>query len=165
MSLFSKSFLLCIFIWLYVSAFISFCFLIFVRFSFRFWCFAGTKKMEYKTRQWHEKCFSCCVCKNPIGTKSYVATVHNYSHYTWAYYAAADIFDIICYTYIQMFYIFYSFIPKEQEIYCAGCYEEKYATRCIKCSKVYKLFSNLLFTAHVYVILHTLDHTLHSSFS
>lgn len=58
----------------------------------------GTKKMEYKTRQWHEKCFSCCVCKNPIGTKS--------------------------------------FIPKEQEIYCAGCYEEKYATRCIKCSKV-----------------------------
>lgn len=59
---------------------------------------AGTKKMEYKTRQWHEKCFSCCVCKNPIGTKS--------------------------------------FIPKEQDIYCAGCYEEKYATRCIKCSKV-----------------------------
>ncbi|XP_055315709.1 prickle planar cell polarity protein 3 isoform X4 [Sitodiplosis mosellana] len=59
---------------------------------------AGTKKMEYKTRQWHEKCFSCCVCKNPIGTKS--------------------------------------FIPKEQEIYCAGCYEEKYATRCIKCNKI-----------------------------
>ena len=25
------------------------------------------KKMEYKTRQWHEKCFSCCVCKVPIG--------------------------------------------------------------------------------------------------
>lgn len=54
--------------------------------------------MEYKTRQWHEKCFSCCVCKTPIGTKS--------------------------------------FIPREQEIYCAGCYEEKYATRCIKCNKV-----------------------------
>lgn len=28
--------------------------------------------MEYKTRQWHEKCFSCCVCKNPIGTKSFI---------------------------------------------------------------------------------------------
>lgn len=54
--------------------------------------------MEYKTRQWHEKCFSCCVCKTPIGTKS--------------------------------------FIPREQEIYCAGCYEEKYATRCIKCNLV-----------------------------
>ncbi|XP_055700795.1 prickle planar cell polarity protein 3-like isoform X5 [Phlebotomus papatasi] len=59
---------------------------------------AGTKKMEYKTRQWHEKCFCCCVCKTPIGTKS--------------------------------------FIPREQEIYCAGCYEEKYATRCIKCNKI-----------------------------
>lgn len=54
--------------------------------------------MEYKTRQWHEKCFVCCTCKNPIGTKS--------------------------------------FIPKEHDIYCAKCYEEKFATKCIKCSKV-----------------------------
>lgn len=59
---------------------------------------AGTKKMEYKTRQWHEKCFCCCVCKVPIGTQS--------------------------------------FIPREQEIYCAKCYEDKFATRCIKCNKV-----------------------------
>lgn len=54
--------------------------------------------MEYKTRQWHEKCFCCVVCKNPIGTKS--------------------------------------FIPREQEIYCAACYEDKFATRCVKCNKV-----------------------------
>ncbi|EFN88971.1 Four and a half LIM domains protein 2 [Harpegnathos saltator] len=54
--------------------------------------------MEYKTRQWHEKCFCCVVCKNPIGTKS--------------------------------------FIPREQEIYCAGCYEDKFATRCVKCNKI-----------------------------
>jgi len=59
---------------------------------------AGMKKMEYKTRQWHEKCFVCCVCKNPIGTKS--------------------------------------FIPKEHDIYCAKCYEDKFATKCIKCNKV-----------------------------
>jgi len=59
---------------------------------------AGMKKMEYKTRQWHEKCFVCCTCKNPIGTKS--------------------------------------FIPKEHDIYCAKCYEDKFATKCIKCSKV-----------------------------
>lgn len=63
-----------------------------------FLLFLGTKKMEYKTRQWHEKCFSCHVCKTPIGTKS--------------------------------------FIPREQDIYCAGCYEDKFATRCVKCSKV-----------------------------
>jgi len=59
---------------------------------------AGMKKMEYKTRQWHEKCFVCCTCKNPIGTKS--------------------------------------FIPKEHDIYCAKCYEDKFATKCIKCNKV-----------------------------
>ncbi|XP_076331853.1 four and a half LIM domains protein 3-like isoform X3 [Tachypleus tridentatus] len=59
---------------------------------------AGTKKMEYKGRQWHEKCFCCCMCKNPIGTKS--------------------------------------FIPRDNDIYCTGCYEEKFATRCIKCSQV-----------------------------
>ncbi|KAJ2946863.1 hypothetical protein O0L34_g16193 [Tuta absoluta] len=29
-----------------------------------------------------------------------------------------------------------SFIPREQEIYCAGCYEDKFATRCVKCNKV-----------------------------
>jgi hypothetical protein len=63
---------------------------------------AGTKKMEYKSRQWHEKCFSCFVCKTPIGTKS--------------------------------------FIPREQDIYCSGCYEEKFATRCVKCTKVISLF-------------------------
>ncbi|XP_018016419.2 uncharacterized protein LOC108673145 [Hyalella azteca] len=59
---------------------------------------AGNKKMEYKARQWHEKCFCCCVCKTAIGTRS--------------------------------------FIPREQEIYCTGCYEEKFATRCIKCNKI-----------------------------
>ena len=71
-------------------------------------CVTGTKKMEYKTRQWHEKCFCCCVCKTAIGTKS--------------------------------------FIPREQEIYCATCYEEKFATRCVKCNKVgdFEILQNIL---------------------
>ena len=38
---------------------------------------AGMKKMEYKSRQWHEKCFVCCTCKNPIGTKSFIPKVMN----------------------------------------------------------------------------------------
>lgn len=59
---------------------------------------AGTKKMEYKGHQWHEQCFQCCVCRQPIGTRS--------------------------------------FIPKDSDIYCAGCYEEKFATRCTKCHKI-----------------------------
>nr|XP_050027160.1 prickle planar cell polarity protein 3-B-like isoform X2 [Dermacentor andersoni] len=59
---------------------------------------AGTKKMEYKGHQWHEKCFCCCVCSNPIGTRS--------------------------------------FIPRDNDIYCTGCYEDKFATRCIKCNQI-----------------------------
>uniref|UniRef100_A0A1I7X1Z0 Four and a half LIM domains protein 2 n=1 Tax=Heterorhabditis bacteriophora TaxID=37862 RepID=A0A1I7X1Z0_HETBA len=59
---------------------------------------AGMKKMEYKGKQWHDKCFCCAHCKNPIGTKS--------------------------------------FIPKNEEVYCGSCYEEKFATRCNKCRKV-----------------------------
>jgi len=59
---------------------------------------AGMKKMEYKGKQWHDKCFCCALCKTPIGTKS--------------------------------------FIPKNEEVYCASCYEEKFATRCMKCKKV-----------------------------
>lgn len=58
----------------------------------------GMKKMEYKGKQWHDKCFCCALCKSPIGTKS--------------------------------------FIPKNDEVYCASCYEEKFATRCTKCRKV-----------------------------
>lgn len=58
----------------------------------------GTKKMEYKGHQWHEKCFTCSVCRNPIGTKS--------------------------------------FIPRDNDIYCTTCYEQKFATRCIKCNQV-----------------------------
>lgn len=56
------------------------------------------KKMEYKGKQWHDKCFCCALCKTPIGTKS--------------------------------------FIPRNDEVYCATCYEEKFATRCCKCKKV-----------------------------
>lgn len=109
---------------------------------FGFHVFTGTKKMEYKTRQWHEKCFSCCVCKNPIGTKSYVAIFHYYllpllvqPLSLLCCFTHSIGFAIHTHTLIYVLYYF-SFIPKEQEIYCAGCYEEKYATRCIKCSKV-----------------------------
>uniref|UniRef100_A0A915N6Z8 LIM zinc-binding domain-containing protein n=1 Tax=Meloidogyne javanica TaxID=6303 RepID=A0A915N6Z8_MELJA len=54
--------------------------------------------MEYRGKQWHDKCFVCALCKAPIGTRS--------------------------------------FIPKNEEVFCAACYEEKFATRCCKCKKV-----------------------------
>lgn len=85
-------------IYIYICTYWKFEIILFAFFFFHI--ISGTKKMEYKTRQWHENCFCCCVCKIAIGTKS--------------------------------------FIPREQEIYCASCYEEKFATRCIKCNKVSK---------------------------
>jgi hypothetical protein len=33
---------------------------------------AGMKKFEYKGKQWHEQCFCCKVCRQPIGTKSFI---------------------------------------------------------------------------------------------
>ena len=30
------------------------------------------KKMEYKGQQFHENCFVCFTCNNPIGTKSFI---------------------------------------------------------------------------------------------
>ncbi|KAL3309112.1 Four and a half LIM domains protein 2 [Cichlidogyrus casuarinus] len=59
---------------------------------------AGMRKYEYKEQQWHEECFICSECKNPIGAKS--------------------------------------FIPRENQVVCVPCYEEKYAQKCTKCGKV-----------------------------
>ena len=60
---------------------------------------AGMKKMEYKTRKWHDKCFQCVVCKSQVGSKPFI-------------------------------------IPNETDVYCVGCFEEKYATKCTKCKKI-----------------------------
>lgn len=32
----------------------------------------GTRKMEYKGNSWHETCFVCSRCQQPIGTKSFI---------------------------------------------------------------------------------------------
>lgn len=34
--------------------------------------FSGMKKFEYKGKQWHEDCFCCMVCKEPIRNKSFI---------------------------------------------------------------------------------------------
>ena len=60
---------------------------------------AGNKKMEYKNRKWHDKCFQCSVCKALVGSKPFI-------------------------------------IPNDNDVYCVGCFEEKFATKCTKCEKV-----------------------------
>ncbi|NXA11817.1 FHL2 protein, partial [Sapayoa aenigma] len=36
----------------------------------------GTRKMEYKGNSWHETCFICYHCQQPIGTKSFIPKDH-----------------------------------------------------------------------------------------
>ncbi len=39
----------------------------------KFWCFfVGSKNMEYKHKVWHEECFICFECKQPIRTQSFL---------------------------------------------------------------------------------------------
>ena len=59
----------------------------------------GMKKMEYKTKKWHDKCFQCVVCKQQVGSKPFI-------------------------------------IPNDTDVYCVGCFEEKFATKCTKCRKI-----------------------------
>ncbi|VEL13814.1 unnamed protein product [Protopolystoma xenopodis] len=59
---------------------------------------AGMRKYEYRGQQWHEECFICVECTQPIGAKS--------------------------------------FIPRENQVVCVGCYEAKYAQRCTQCQSV-----------------------------
>ena len=59
----------------------------------------GMKKMEYKTKKWHDKCFQCVVCKQQVGSKPFI-------------------------------------IPNDTDVYCVGCFEEKFATKCTKCKKI-----------------------------
>ena len=33
---------------------------------------AGARKYEYRGRQWHENCFVCAECQQPIGAKSFI---------------------------------------------------------------------------------------------
>ncbi|MGH0133287.1 UNVERIFIED_CONTAM: hypothetical protein FKN15_053707 [Acipenser sinensis] len=57
----------------------------------------GTRKMEHKGNSWHETCFICQRCQQPIGTKS--------------------------------------FIPKDNQNYCVPCYEKQFAMQCVQCKK------------------------------
>ena len=59
---------------------------------------AGSRKLEYGGQTWHEHCFLCSGCEQPLGSRS--------------------------------------FVPDKGAHYCVPCYENKFAPRCARCSKV-----------------------------
>lgn len=36
-------------------------------------CYSGSQNVEYKNKVWHEECFTCIECKQPIRTQSFLA--------------------------------------------------------------------------------------------
>lgn len=58
----------------------------------------GSRKLEYGGQTWHEHCFLCSGCEQPLGSRS--------------------------------------FVPDKGAHYCVPCYENKFAPRCARCSKV-----------------------------
>ncbi|XP_054723998.1 four and a half LIM domains protein 2-like [Uloborus diversus] len=118
-----------------------------------------SKDLSYKERHWHESCFICNKCRSslidkPFGSKSekiYCANCYDaafasrcdgcnqvfragtkkmeYKGHQWH----ENCFTCsVCLTPIGT----RSFIPRDDDIYCITCFEEKFATRCTKCRRI-----------------------------
>ena len=79
---------------------------------------SGTKKIEYKGHQWHDNCFHCKVCISIVSIIS------------------------MCYLSIQVCSTQVGgngksfIIPNDKDIFCVSCFEDKIATKCVKCKQV-----------------------------
>ncbi|XP_067133166.1 four and a half LIM domains protein 2-like [Centruroides vittatus] len=118
-----------------------------------------SKDLSYKDKHWHETCFSCNKChasleNNVFGSKAdrvYCATCYESDFATECHVCGqivkagsskmeykdkqwhAKCFRcVVCADSIGT----ESFIPKDNDIYCPSCYEQKFSTRCIKCHQV-----------------------------
>ncbi|XP_074604751.1 four and a half LIM domains protein limpet isoform X2 [Brevipalpus obovatus] len=119
----------------------------------------NSKDLSYKDRHWHEACFKCNKCKDslvdkPFGSKA--DRVYCGECYDAAFASRCDGCNkpfkagmkkmeykgrqwhencFVCVT-CKVPIGSNSFIPKDNEIYCTGCYEDQFATRCCKCKNV-----------------------------
>ena len=73
------------------------------------------KKYEFQGKNYHEECFLCKSCMQPIGVKT--------------------------------------FIPKDNQPICVPCYEEKFAQKCVHCTKVGVALMGLLYAFGMNLIL------------
>jgi len=118
---------------------------------------SGTKKVEYKCRQWHDTCFHCKVCKTKVGAKSFIIPNDK------------DIYCVPCFEdkvatkctkckgvlttggvtfrgepWHRSCFLCANcsaplagqkFASREDKPYCANCFGELFAKRCTSCSK------------------------------
>lgn len=116
----------------------------------------GSRKMEYKGNSWHETCFLCHRCQQPIGTKSFIPKDTSYFcvpcfEKQFAYQCSA------CKKAITTGGVTYQdkpwhrecflcigcrkqlsgqrFTSRENYPYCLECFSNLYAKKCVGCTK------------------------------
>lgn len=117
---------------------------------------AGSRKYEYKGSSWHEECFICAECRQPIGTKSFIPkddVIVCVPCYEQKYSQRCFKCELV----IQKGGVTYKgqpwhkecfvcvkcscqlagqkFTSKDDQAYCADCYSDLFAKRCAQCSK------------------------------
>ncbi|XP_023340851.1 four and a half LIM domains protein 2 isoform X2 [Eurytemora carolleeae] len=117
----------------------------------------GTRKIQYKSKQWHDSCFHCKVCKTKVGSKSFIIPNDK------------DIYCVRCFEdkiatkctkcknilttggvtfrnepwHKECFVCVHcngqlagqKFASREDKPYCAVCFGELFAKRCASCSQ------------------------------
>ncbi|MBN3318218.1 FHL2 protein, partial [Atractosteus spatula] len=116
----------------------------------------GSRKMEYKGNHWHETCFLCHRCQQPIGTKSFIPKDNGYFcvpcfEKQFAYHCSS------CKKAITTGGVTYNdkpwhrecflcigckkqlagqrFTSRDQFPYCLDCFSNLYAKKCAGCTK------------------------------
>ncbi|KAL8575291.1 hypothetical protein ACOMHN_001836 [Nucella lapillus] len=116
----------------------------------------GMKKFEYKGNKWHEECFTCGECQQPIGNKSFiprderVICLNCYeSNYAQKCTKCSEVinkggisykntpFHRECFTCTNCNKMLAGekFTSKDEQPYCGDCFGELFAKRCCRCTK------------------------------
>ncbi|CAB3410643.1 unnamed protein product [Caenorhabditis bovis] len=100
-----------------------------------------SKDLSYKDKHWHEHCFLCIFCSNcydqAFATRCDGCNEIFRAGMKKMEYKGKQWHDkCFCCAHCKVPIGTKSFIPKNEDVFCGPCYEEKFATRCSKCKKV-----------------------------
>jgi LIM domain-containing protein 2 len=117
---------------------------------------AGMKKYEFKGKQFHEECFCCKVCRQPIGVKTFIprdqeaVCVPCYEEqYAQRCIKCNGVINKGGITYkgtpwhrecftcngCNKVLVGEKFTSRDEKPYCGDCFAERFAKKCIRCTK------------------------------